>query len=160
LGTSEKKFPQEWVRIVDLYTESRDDATDLVKASLAAAAGDTNNAAATCRYCCDVCGKRFKDARYLATHKWALHKVKSSLRNRTGDLTQCPVCKVDVHNRVRFVKHLLERRVRAKHRTVSCREAFEALNMPEVPQALLNKLEAKDFWLRERRLESLVTPTS
>ena len=97
---------------------------------------------------CSVCNKGFANQKQLASHRWSQHKIKSNIRELIGDISKCPVCENEFFSRVRLTKHLLETRVRAKHRSVSCRQAFLDRNPVPVPRETLEKLEARDFDLR------------
>ena len=93
-------------------------------------------------FCC-VCQKSFVNARKLATHKWSEHKIKSEIRCLVADVSVCPVCHVDFISHSRLKKHLMEKRVRSKIRSCSCRQAFLDSNPEPVAPELLKQLETQ-----------------
>jgi len=108
---------------------------------------------------CPHCNEVFDSKPQCTSHQWAKHKVKSSFRNLIGDISCCPVCSTEFHERAGLIKHLSETRVRAKSRSASCRELLEEMQVPEVPADMLSKLEARNSEITHNaKLDSLHGP--
>ena len=131
-----KEFPQEWNAIVEKYFSTSDDEVCCSKVCTGSAPPEPLK--------CPTREKCFSDARRRATHMWSEHGVKSSVRAHIGDITQCPICGVEFHQRVRLVKHLLENRIRSKNRTESCQSAFLNSNPPIISEEEVAILEKRD----------------
>ena len=86
----------------------------------------------------------FNSHRQLANHRWAKHRIRSDVRERIDDISECPVCRVDFTCRGRLIKHLLERRVRSKCRGRSCHDCFLELGWPCIDRDRFSQLEARD----------------
>ena len=101
-----------------------------------------------------VCGDTFSSHRGLSAHRWSKHRIKNSVRQYIGDVSCCPICKVDFHSRARLIKHLSERRVRAKHRLVTCQESLLNSNLLAIPWEVYQELEQRDaqIFAKSRKL--------
>ena len=77
-------------------------------------------------------------------HRWSLHRKKSNIRMFVPDTCICPICQTNFHTRNRLVKHLMENRVRSKHRSTTCGQDFMAQNPSPVPESKLQEIEARD----------------
>ena len=58
---------------------------------------------------CQVCNRSFKSVRALATHTIHVHKQTSEAAKRIGNVSECPICRVDFRERVRLIQHLHRR---------------------------------------------------
>ena len=111
-----KSHPAEWKQLVKMYFTSAEDARNTKGATSVSAMSPAHDCQA---FLCTDCGLVFPDHRRLSTHRWSKHGVKNDIRAYIGDISSCPVCKTQFHSRARLIKHLLERRVRAKSRLAS-----------------------------------------
>ena len=109
-----RDFPEEWKALVKRYHTPHDDFTPMKRSNANTPAPQQGT------HKCEQCGQDFQDERQLKTHMWSKHKVKASFRNKVGDISVCPVFHTQFHTRQRLIKHLLEKRVRAKNRSRSC----------------------------------------
>ena len=95
-------------------------------------------------YSCDLCEYRAASLRQVTMHRWAAHKKICNIRMHVADISCCPSSKVDFWSRPRLIKHLLETRIRSKHRTQSCRDHF-MMHLPRVvDRETFDMLEARD----------------
>ena len=145
-----KCYPVEWRQIVNKYFTYHDDDTKrskkrkrdaehLVQADDGAEACQSDAA-----HKCDICNVVFRSHKQLAVHRWSKHKLKAGVRNFLGDVSVCPICRTDFRSRIRLVKHMSERRVRAKNRPTTCQQVFLSSNPAPVPDVELQRLEARD----------------
>ena len=127
-------WPAQWNQMIDLYFEEKED-EEATRQKNKDCTGQRNE----CK--CDRCGLTCYTFKELASHRWHKHKMRSPIRNYVGDVSECPVCGVDFRSRTRLIKHLMETRVRSRHRTKTCREEFLLLNPKEIPTEVLDRLE-------------------
>jgi len=140
-----KNFPVEWKRLVKLYVEAKDDPQHRKKQTCKRKAESYSML-----YRCDICEDAFGSHRSLAAHRWSKHRIKSSVRQYVGDISSCPICKVEFHTRSRLIKHLSERRVRAKGRTRTCQDLFLNSSPLLIPQSDFLELEKRDALILAR----------
>lgn len=131
----------EWRALVVLYHDVAEDPRNIRK-DKRTTSRNANHSSPVLE--CGTCGEGFADQRRLATHQWAKHGTKSDIRTYVGDISLCPICKTDFVSRARLIKHLSERRARAKHRRTTCRQAFMSSVTYRVTDGILLKLESRD----------------
>ena len=101
-------------------------------------------------FTCQICNASFDCRRSLACHQWAKHRITSDFRKYVGPISKSPICEVEFFSRSRLIKHLSERRLRSKHRTRTCQDALLNSNLAQVPEHILEPLEAENT--RERKV--------
>ena len=128
-------YPNEWSELVDLYFTCDEDCERTAPSKRCAA-----DPSESCFRCC-ICDSKWESWRQLCVHKWAKHGVTSDLRRFVGDTGTCPVCHNNFKSRARLLKHLSERRVRAKSRKASCQQLFMESKPLEVVEKVLATLK-------------------
>ena len=134
-----KDYPKEWKELVKLYLTSKEDRKNLPKQK-----SDLQPAAHNRDFPCSLCDEAFGTYKSMSVHKWAKHRVKSGVRDFVGNISVCPICSTDFCSRARLVKHLSERRIRSKLRTVTCQQAFLRSQPQMVNGNERSLLEARD----------------
>ena len=97
-----------------------------------------------CCFKCEVCDSTWESWRQLSAHKWSKHRLKNDIRRFIGDTGVCQICHVDFRSRARLLKHLSERRLRAKNRNATCQDLRFKSNPDEIAEDVINVLVARD----------------
>ena len=140
-------FRDEWSCIVHkyVYFESPSDRSKVKERKLALLA----NAEVHLR--CALCGDQselFATQRGLDAHMRRVHKWRTTLSQYIDDSGICPVCHVNFHNRVRVLKHVCEKRCRAKVKYQTCHQRLTNGEFPVVDADVLTSAFAQDKRLR------------
>jgi len=100
---------------------------------------------------CDLCGvssRAFATQKGLDTHMRVKHKERNMLDKYIDSSGVCPVCRVNFHTRVHVLRHVSEKRCRAKVKYKTCREQLLERKFPVVDATALQSAHELDRNLR------------
>ena len=90
----------------------------------------------------------FATQKALDTHIRAKHKQRSVLSKYIDSSGICPVCKVDFHIRVHVLRHVSDKRCRAKVKYKTCHDRLMSGEFPAIDQDVLGQAFEQDRKLR------------
>ena len=140
-------FPQEWKCLVRsfIFFESPTDPRTLRERRGAALKRSMVH------FTCEVCGDMspaFATQKGLDTHMRTKHHQRTCVSKYIDASGICPCCNVNVNNRVRVLRHVAEKRCRARIKYRSCRERILSDEFPEIHSQILEQVFEKDKQLR------------
>ena len=100
---------------------------------------------------CPICGPAspsFAMQKGLDAHLRAKHKQRNVLSNYIDSSGVCPVCKVNFHTRVHVLRHVADKRCRAKVKYRTCHDRLVSGEFPLIDQHQLDRAFLIDSSLR------------
>ena len=150
-------YPYEWKLIVNKYYTPLDDAAIAVPAARSvpkpAASAFSSLLPVSAAHESQMCDAlAFKSLKALNQHARIKHGKTSAIARSLPDITICPVCLSNFHERSRLVSHLSETRTRSATRGTNCH--FEFL---KIPGAVLPEGTIPSAELRGRQKEAFAS---
>ena len=133
-------FRSEWKAIVASYFSLLDDHVQTLPVQMPAALS----------FACSVCSCTFRSAKALGQHSRVKHGLRSLPAACLPDISVCPFCSTEFHDRYFLVTHLSDMRVRSKVRGTSCGILFAESCPTPLPAEQSARLNEKARVLRKR----------